>query len=295
MCFAVGYGSRRNDIGACHVHNLQQSSAGTCASFHAAVRLNIQRRLYYLLALAVDSLSISAFGVNLSTFAYVDLSLAVQNCIGSIKISCECAHDIRSSVAGVQHAAFRANITVLCIRSNINLLCFNLAINIYSGISSNNLPIKMGISCGRSIIILIVLLGGFYLNIVQRLRTQLGIACSLYFSAIGNAKLGINAFPGNFAEVIRDTIVILIIVGGCENDIATASLFRNKCIISQTGVSITNIDNILKINNTSANRRTRFRYRCACSYAIKSLATYIFAHANLGSTQINSVNSVNLT
>ena len=94
-------------------------------------------------------------------------------------------------------AAFRAHITVHCIGSNINLLCFNSAINIYSSISSNNLPIKMGICCIRSIIILIVLLRACYLNIVQRLRAQLGIACSIYYCALSNAKLGINAFPSN--------------------------------------------------------------------------------------------------
>ena len=248
--------------------------------------------MYYLLALAVDSLSISAFGVNLSTLAYVDLGLAVQNCIGSIKVSCECAHDIRSNVVGVQHTAFRAHITVHCISSNINLLCFYLAINIDSGISSNNLPIKMGISCGRSIIILIILLGGFYLNIVQRLRAQLGLACSIYLSTLSNAKLCINAFPGNVFEVIQNAVVIIIIIIGRKNDIAAAILFCSK-LTSQPGVNLTNVDNILKINNTSTNRR--IRYRCACIHVVKSLTTYIFTHANLGSTQINSVNSVNLT
>ena len=157
MCLAVGYSSRRDDVGACHVHSLQQSSAGASTGFHAAVRLDIQRRLNNL-ALAD---SITASGVNLSTLAYVDLGLAVQNCIGSIKVSCECTHNIRSNVAGVQHAAFRANITVHCIGSNINLLCFNSAINIDCSISSNNLPIKMGISCGRGSIIFFILVGFF--------------------------------------------------------------------------------------------------------------------------------------
>ncbi len=157
MCFTVGYSSCRDDVGACYVHNLQQSSAGASTGFHAAVRLDIQRRLNNL-ALAD---SITASGVNLSTLAYVDLSLAVQNCIGSIKVSCECAHNIRSNVAGVQHAAFRAHITVNCIGSNINLLCFNSAINIDCSISSNNLPIKMGISSGRGSIIFFILVGFF--------------------------------------------------------------------------------------------------------------------------------------
>ena len=84
MCFTVGYSSRRNDIGACHIHSLQQSSAGTCASFHAAVRFDIQRWLYNLTL--ADS--IATCSVDNSILAYVDLSLAVQNCIGSIKISC---------------------------------------------------------------------------------------------------------------------------------------------------------------------------------------------------------------
>ena len=53
MCFTVGYSSRRDDVGACHVHNLQQRSAGACAGFYPAVRFDIQRRLYYFLALAV--------------------------------------------------------------------------------------------------------------------------------------------------------------------------------------------------------------------------------------------------
>ena len=197
MCFAVGYSSRRDDVGSSHVHSLQQSSAGTCASFHPAVRLDIQRRLYYLLALAVERLSISAFGVNLSTLAYVDLGLAFQNCIGSINITRECAHDIRSNVVGVQHAAFCAHITVHCIGSNINLVCFYLAINIYSSISSNNLPIKMGIGSSGGSIIFFILVGFFNYNIVQCLRAQLGLACSLYFSTLSNAKLGINAFPSN--------------------------------------------------------------------------------------------------
>ena len=152
----------------------------------------------------------------------------------------------------------------------------------------------MGIGSSGGSIIFIILLGGFYLNIVQRLRAQLGIACSLYYCVLSNGKLCINDFPvpSNIAEVIKHFVVIIIIVGGCENDIATASLFRNKCIISQTGVSITNIDNILKINNTSTNRRTR--YRCACSYITYSIFTYIFAHANFGSTHVNSLNSINL-
>ena len=166
MCLAVGYGSRRDDVGACHVHNLQQSSAGASAGFHAAVRLDIQRRLNNL----ARADSITASGVNLSTLAYVDLSLAVQNCIGSIKVSCECAHNIRSNVAGVQHAAFRAHITVNCIGSNINLRCFNSAINIDCGISSNDLPIKMGIGSSGGSIIFFILVGFFNYNIVQRLR-----------------------------------------------------------------------------------------------------------------------------
>ena len=195
MCLAVGYSSRRDDIGACHVHNLQQSSAGASAGFHAAVRLDIQRRLNNL----ARADSITASGVNLSTLAYVDLSLAVQNCIGSIKISCECAHNIRSNVAGVQHAAFRAHITVHCIGSNINLLCFNLAINIDCGISSNNLPIKMGIGSSGGSIIFFILVGFFNYNIIQCLRAQLGIACSLHLSAICNGKLGFHLSAGNFA------------------------------------------------------------------------------------------------
>ena len=193
MCLAVGYSSRRDDIGACHVHSLQQSSAGASTGFHAAVRLDIQRRLNNL-ALAD---SITASGVNLSTLAYVDLGLAVQNCIGSIKVSCECTHNIRSNVAGVQHTAFRANITVHCIGSNINLVCFYLAINIYSSISSNNLPIKMGIGSSGGSIIFFILVGFFNYNIIQCLCAQLGLACSLYFSTLSNAKLGINAFPSN--------------------------------------------------------------------------------------------------
>ena len=288
MCLAVGYSSRRDDIGACHVHNLQQSSAGTCAGFHAAVRLDIQRRLNNL-ALAD---SITASGVNLSTLAYVDLSLAVQNCIGSIKVSCECAHNIRSNVAGVQHAAFRAHITVNCIGSNINLRCFNSAINIDCGISSNDLPIKMGIGSSGGSIIFFILVGFFNYNIIQCLRAQLGIACSLYFCAIGNAKLGFHLSACNLAEVIKHAIVIIIIIRSCKNDIAAAIFSSLERIACQIGFNFTNINNILKINNTSTNRRTRCR--CACSYAIKSLATYIFAHANLGSTQINSVNSINL-
>ena len=297
MCFAVGYSSRRNNIGAYHVHSLQQSSAGTCTGFYAAVRLDIQRRLYYLLAIAVDNLSITAFGVNLSTLAYVDLSLAFQNCIGSINITRECAHDIRSNVVHIQHTAFRAHITVHCIGSNINLLCFNLAINIDCGISSNNLSIKMGISCGRRIIIrrriiiLIILLGGFYLNIVQRLRAQLGLACGIYYCAIGNGKLGFHLSTGNLAEVIKHAIVMIIIVICRKNDIAATILFCSK-LTSQPGVNLTNVDNILKINNTSTNRR--IRCRCACSYITDIIITYVFAHANLGSTQINGVNSVNL-
>ena len=233
MCLAVGYSSRRDDIGACHVHNLQQSSAGASTGFHAAVRLDIQRRLNNL----ARADSITASGVNLSTLAYVDLSLAVQNCIGSIKVSCECAHNIRSNVAGVQHAAFRAHITVNCIGSNINLRCFNSAINIDCGISSNDLPIKMGISCGRSIIILIVLLGACYLDIVQRLCAQLSIACSIHLSALGNGKLSINAFPSYFAEVIKHCIVIIIIVGGCENDIA-AAIFSSRKFCTQACINI---------------------------------------------------------
>ena len=184
--------------------------------------------MYYLLALAVDSLSISAFGVNLSTLAYVDLSLAVQNCIGSIKISCECAHNIRSNVAGVQHAAFRAHITVHCISSNINLLCFYLAINIDSGISSNNLPIKMGIGSSGGSIIFFILVGFFNYNIIQCLRAQLGIACSIYFCALGNGKLRFNFSTCNLAEVIQNSVVIIIIIIGCENDIAAACLFSRK-------------------------------------------------------------------
>ena len=233
MCLAVGYSSRRDDIGACHVHNLQQSSAGASTGFHAAVRLDIQRRLNNL----ARADSITASGVNLSTLAYVDLGLAVQNCIGSIKVSCECAHNIRSNVAGVQHAAFRAHITVHCIGSNINLLCFNLAINIYCSISSNNLPIKMGISSSGGSIIFIILLGGFYLNIVQRLRAQLGIACSLHHSVLGNAKLGFNFSACNLAEVIQNSVVIIIIIIGCENDITAAGfsslkIFCQACINS---------------------------------------------------------------
>ena len=73
MCFTVGYSSCRDDVGACYVHNLQQSSAGACASFHAAVRLDIQRWLNNL-ALADG---ISASGVDNSILAYVDLGLAV--------------------------------------------------------------------------------------------------------------------------------------------------------------------------------------------------------------------------
>ena len=289
MCFTVGYSSRRDDIGACHIHNLQQSSAGAYAGFHAAVRLDIQRRLYNL-ALADG---VSASGVDNSFLTYVNLSLAVQNCIGSIKISCECADDIRSNVVGVQHTAFRAHITVHCIGSNINLLCFNLAINIDGGISSNNLPIKMGIGCGRSIIIFIILVRTSNNNIVQRLRTQLGIACSIYYCVLGNGKLCFHLSACNLAEVIKHAIVIIIIIRSCKNDIATASFFRSKCSTRQTRFNVTNVNNILKINNTSTNRRTRCR--CACSYITDIIITYIFAHANLGRTQINSVNSVNLT
>ena len=230
MCFTVGYSSCRNDIGACHIHNLQQRSAGTCAGFHAAVRLDIQRRLYNL-ALADG---VSASGVDNSIPAYVDLGLAVQNCIGSIKISCECADDIRSNVVGVQHTAFRAHITVHCIGSNINLLCFNLAINIDGGISSNNLPIKMGIGCGRSIIIFIILVRTSNNNIVQRLRTQLGIACSIYYCVLGNGKLCFHLSACNLAEVIQSTVVIIIIVISCKNDIAATSLFCSKCSTRQT-------------------------------------------------------------
>ena len=288
MCLAVGYSSRRDDIGACHVHNLQQSSAGTCAGFHAAVRLDIQRRLNNL-ALAD---SITASGVNLSTLAYVDLSLAVQNCIGSIKVSCECAHNIRSNVAGVQHAAFRAHITVKCIGSNINLLCFNLAINIDCGISSNNLPIKMGIGSSRGSIIFFILVGFFNYNIIQCLRAQLSLACSIYHSVLGNAKLGFNFSACNLAEVIQNSVVIIIIIIGCEDDITATRFFRSKCSTRQTGFNFISINNILKINNSSTNRRTRCR--CACSYITYSIFTYIFAYANLGSTQINSVNSINL-
>ena len=288
MCFTVGYSSCRNDIGACHIHNLQQRSAGTCASFHAAVRLDIQRRLYNLTL--ADS--IATCSVDNSILTYVDLGLAVQNCIGSIKISCECADDIRSNVVGVQHTAFRAHITVHCIGSNINLLCFNLAINIYSSISSNNLPIKMGIGSSGGSIIFFILVGFFNFNIVQRLCAQLGLACSIYYCALSNAKLGINAFPGNVGKVILNTIVIIIIVIGCKNDIATAIFSSLKRLACQTGVNFTNVDNILKINNTSTNRRTRCR--CTCSYITDIIFTYIFAHANLGSTQINSVNGINL-
>ena len=242
MRFAVGYGSRRDAVGWCQVH-LQQSSAGACAGFHAAVRLDIQRRLYYLLALFVESHSISASGVDNSFLAYVDLGLAVQNCIGSIKINCECANDIRSNVVCIQHTAFRAHITVHCISSNINLLCINLAINIYSGISSNNLPIKMGISCGRRIIIrrriiiLIILLGGFYLNIIQCLRAQLGLACSLYFCALGNGKLGFHFSASNLSEVIKHAIVIIIIVISCKNDIA-AAIFSSLEVFCQACINI---------------------------------------------------------
>ena len=288
MCFTVGYSSRRDDIGACHVHNLQQSCAGAYAGFHAAVRLDIQRRLYNL-ALAD---SITASGVDNSFLTYVNLSLAVQNCIGSIKISCECAHDIRSNVVGVQHAAFRAHITVHCIGSNINLLCFNLAINIDSGISSNNLSIKMGIGSSGGSIIFIILLRGFYLNIVQCLRAQLGIACSRYFCAIGNANLCFNFSACNLAEVIQKSVVIIIIIIGCKNDIAAVCFFSSKCSTRQTRFNVINVDNILEINNTSTNRRTRCC--CACSYITDIIFTYIFAHANLGRTQINSVNGVNL-
>ena len=289
MCFTVGYSSRRNDIGSCHVHNLQQSSAGTSASFHAAVRLDIQRRLYNL---AIAANSITACSVDYSTLAYVDLGLAVQNCIGSIKVSCECANDIRSNVVGVQHTAFCANITVHCIGSNINLLCFNSAINIDCGISSNNLPIKMGIGSSGGSIIFIILLGGFYLNIVQRLRAQLSLACSIYHSVLGNAKLGFNFSACNLAEVIQNSVVIIIIIIGCEDDITATRFFRSKCSTRQTGFNFISINNILKINNSSTNRRTRCR--CACSYITYSIFTYIFAYANLGSTQINSVNSINL-
>ena len=193
---------------------------------------------------------------------------------------------------GVQHAAFRTHITVHCIGSNINLLCFYLAINIDGGISSNNLPIKMGISSSGGSIIFFVLVGFFNYNIIQCLRAQLGIACSIYFCAISNTKLGFHLSAGNLAEVIKHAVVIIIVVRSCENDIAAACFFRSKCSTRQTGFNFINVDNILKINNTCTNRRTRCR--CACSYITDIAITYIFAHANLGSTQINSVNGINL-
>ena len=150
----------------------------------------------------------------------------------------------------------------------------------------------MGISCGRSIIILIVLVRTCNYNIIQCLRTQLGIACSLYFCALGNANLGFHLGAGNFAEVIKHAVVIIIIVRSCQNDIAATVFSSLERIFCQTRFNFTNVDNILKINNTSTNRRTRCR--CACSYITDIAITYIFAHANLGSTQINSVNGINL-
>ena len=41
MCLAVGYGSRRDDVGACHVHNLQQSSAGASAGLTTLPSLTV--------------------------------------------------------------------------------------------------------------------------------------------------------------------------------------------------------------------------------------------------------------
>ena len=193
---------------------------------------------------------------------------------------------------GVQHTAFRAHITVDCIGSNINLLCFNSAINIDCGISSNDLPIKMGIGSSGGSIIFFILVGFFNYNIIQCLRAQLGIACSLHLSAICNAKLCFNLSAGNFAEVIQNAVVIIIIIISCENDIAAASLFCSKCNTRQTGFNFISINNILKIKNSSTNRRTRCR--CACSYITYSIFTYIFAYANLGSAHVNSIYCINL-
>ena len=150
----------------------------------------------------------------------------------------------------------------------------------------------MGIGSSGGSIIFFILVGFFNYNIIQCLCAQLGLACSLYFSTLSNAKLGINAFPSNVGKVIRNTVVIIIIVIGCENDIAAAIFSSLERLVCQTGFNFTNVNNILKINNSSMNRRTRCR--CACSYITDIIFTYIFAHANLGSTQINSVNSINL-
>ena len=97
----------------------------------------------------------------------------------------------------------------------------------------------MGISCGRGSIIFFILVGFFNYNIIQCLCAQLSIACSLHHSVFCNGKLGINAFPGNFAEVIRDTIVIIIIVIGCKNDIAAGIFsFSSLEVSSQACINI---------------------------------------------------------
>ena len=151
----------------------------------------------------------------------------------------------------------------------------------------------MGIGSSGGSIIFFILVGFFNYNIIQCLRAQLGLACSIYYCVLGNGKLCFNAFPGNVSKVILNTIVIIIIVIGRKNDIATISILSSlERIVFQTGFNFTNVDNILKINNTCTNRR--IRCRCACSYITDIIITYVFAHANLGSTQINSVNSINL-
>ena len=150
----------------------------------------------------------------------------------------------------------------------------------------------MGIGSSGGSIIFFILVGFFNYNIIQCLRAQLGIACSLHLSAICNAKLGFNFSACNLAEVIQNSVVIIIIIIGCENDIAAAIFCSLERLVFQTGFNFTNVNNILKINNTSTNRR--IRCRCACNYITYSIFTYIFAYANLGSAHVNSIYCINL-